>query len=331
MINAVSVTNHSGETLRCVLGSPEFSGFSITNMTGIVPGKSEIGIKELATLDGGLFQNAKIQARNIVIDYVFMDYWVEDAPNYTEHYRSIEQARLEFYKYYVIKKPMTLLIETDLHKYQISGYVESNEPEIFSDGEGASVSIMCPDPYFRLVDDGIDEDGNTSVTVFSKGGGFEFEWSNPVGLKSLKFGERSEDREPQMTEIYYDGDVDTGVIFHVFVTGAYAGNYIKFKYYGSDLNTLITEVWFNNLRFAALSNGLQIGDELVISTVVGKKKAYVKRGTELINVFSCVEIFSDWIALQKGSNWLEVAPGAIAPNIPNVYITVEYPILYAGV
>ena len=331
MINAVSVTNHSGETLRCVLGSPEFSGFSITNMTGIVPGKSEIGIKELATLDGGIFQNAKIQARNIVIDYVFHDYWVENAPGYPEHYRSIEEARREFYRYYVIKKSMVLTIETDLHTYRIDGYVESNEPEIFSDGEGASVSIMCPDPYFRLADEGIDENGNLSVTVFNKVGGFEFPWSNPRFEKTLVFGELDEAREPQKTDLHYDGDVDTGVIFHVFVTGAYVGNYINFNYYGNDLGALITTVRFSNIRFTALDNGLQVGDELIISTIPGKKYAIVKRGTDTINVFACMDILPDWIKLQKGTNWLEVAPGTIAPNIPNVYITIEYPILFAGV
>ena len=332
MINAVTVTSHSGEILRCELANPELSGFAITNIDGIVPGKSNIGVKDIATLDGGYFQNARLPSRNIVIDFIFLDvYSTQTDSVWTEHYRSIEEARQEFYRYFVIKKPITLLFETDLHKYRIQGYVETNEPEIFSDAEGAQVSIICPNPYFHLADSGLDENGNMSEPIFNQGGSFFFPWSNPRFKKTIQFGNPEDIIREKTVTIYYSGDVDTGVIFHVFVIGSFSANYIDFDYYGSDGSQRITAVRFNDLAFRAAGYGLQVGDELIISTVPGNKYAKVKRGGTTINAFAYVDLLPDWLMLQKGDNIIHIEVNSLVDNMPNVYITMEYPILYAGV
>lgn len=324
MIKAVEVINHSGEIFRVILDNPEESGFALVGMEGITPGKGNINTKEIATLDGGFFQNARLPARNIVLDYVFLD-------EVDGVYRTIEEARLLFYKYFVIKKPLTLIIETDLHRYQIEGYVESNEPEIFSSMEGAQVSIICPSPYFHLADSSLNENGNASQTIFNQGGSFKFEWSNPRFMYTIQFGNPDDIVREQTTTIYYDGDVDTGIIFHVYLIGDFDryGSYIDFDYYGDSAdNARITFIRFNNYKF---EGGLQVGDELVISTIPGQKSAYVKRGAQKINVFSCLDIVDDWFGLQKGPNVIHVNPIVVFPHPPNIYVTMEYPILCAGV
>ena len=41
-----------------------------------------------------------------------------------------------------------MLIETDNRQAEIEGYVESNDPTIFSKDEGSDISIVCPNPFF---------------------------------------------------------------------------------------------------------------------------------------------------------------------------------------
>lgn len=340
MINAISVINHSGEMLRCELANPELSGFAITNIDGLVPGKANIGVKEIATMDGGYFQNARTSFRNIVLSYVFLEVfggrWIMPSgggdPVWFESYRSIEDARLEFYKYFSIKKPITLIIETDRHTYQIDGYVESNEPVIFSQQEGAQVSIICPNPYFHLVDDGINDNGNLSEPVFNQGGSFTFPWSNPRWQRTIQFGNPDEVIRESIAEINYNGTVSTGIIIHIYAIGSISSNVIDIEYYGSSIeNSLITTVRFNDMLYRASGGGLQAGDELIISTVPGQKYAVIKRSGSTINVFPYVQLFDDWISLQPGNNVFYIKPHATFPEPPNIYVTIEYPVLCLGV
>lgn len=330
MINAISVMNHSGEILRCELANPDSSGFAITNVDGLTPGQSTVGIKDISTLDGGFFTHARLPSRNIVLSYIFLDYVKQ---NNLFVYRSIEEARHEFYRYFVIMKPVTLLFETDRHKYTIQGYVESNDPEIFSDAEGAQVSILCPNPYFRLAEDNLDEDGMTSQEIFSQGGSFHFEWSNPLFQKTIEFGDPLDVRTDCDVTIEYDGDVDTGVILTAYVIGKFGHNLIDFTYYGTrDGSDWETTVRFLNYWWRIDGNDeLQVGDVLEISTIKGNKYAVVHRGNRTINVLPYVELYDDWIEFRKGPNRLVTHVSAAPPEIPNVYITIRYPTLYAGI
>ena len=41
-----------------------------------------------------------------------------------------------------------MIFETDNRMCETTGWVESNEPTIFSREEGCQISVICPDPYF---------------------------------------------------------------------------------------------------------------------------------------------------------------------------------------
>ena len=339
MIKAVSVTNPAGETLRCILDNPDASGFSIAQITGITPGKATVNIQEIATLDGGMYSNSRMTTRNIVIDYIFHDYWGGRwvRPNsggpafYIENRRTIEEARREFYRYFIVKKPVTIQIETDLRTYEIDGIVESNEPNIFSDMEGAQVSILCPVPYFHLADSE-ETPGSISEAIFNPMGLFTFPFSDPVGSRELRFGNVTGQNE-QASSIYYDGDVDTGVIFRAKVFNTFDSNWITFSYYGTGLNSsLQTAMIFDDMAYRADNDGagLQPGDELVISTLRGNKYAVIYRDSEVIDVFPYLKILDDWITFSNGNNTLTVKAGHERSD-PFVSITVECPLLFSGV
>lgn len=161
MIKSIEVTNYLGESIKLVLDRPEETGIAIRNIQGLGPGKADINIGESSTGDGGDYNSARLQSRNITFDLVFL---------FTP---TIEQVRHLTYKYFPIKKRIKLVIETGLRTSEISGYVESNEPDIFSSQETTQISIVCPDPSFYS--------NNIQNTLFSGIESlFEFPFSNEI-------------------------------------------------------------------------------------------------------------------------------------------------------
>ena len=162
MIKSITVTNYLGDSIKLVLARPEESGFVVTSVTGLGSGKANINTTEIATNDGDLFNSARLQKRNIVISLKYL--WKD----------SIEDVRQLSYKYFPIKKKLTLLIETDNRSAEIDGYTESNEPDIFSKDEGSDVSIVCPNPFFYSAG----EDGINTTIFYGVEPLFEFPFSN---------------------------------------------------------------------------------------------------------------------------------------------------------
>lgn len=137
MINSITARNYLGEEVKITLNeeAPEH-GLLLFSMTGLGPAKASVNTTDLVTSDGGLYNSARLDKRNIVIKFRFAGY--------------IEETRNLTYKYFPIKKELTLFIETDSKTLRTTGYVETNEPDIFSDKEGCTISIICPDPYFYI-------------------------------------------------------------------------------------------------------------------------------------------------------------------------------------
>lgn len=73
MLRAVTVTNFKGESLRIELSKPEDSGLIIYNITGIGSPTVSINTTDMATVDGGRFNSARAQVRNIVFTLAFTE------------------------------------------------------------------------------------------------------------------------------------------------------------------------------------------------------------------------------------------------------------------
>lgn len=147
MIKSVSVVNYLGEILDLELTAPEKSGLYVQSITGISAEKASISTTDLASADGGVFNSARAEIRNIVITLGMYDQHLEH-PDW-----SIEDARHLTYKFFPKKKPLTLTFVTDNREVYIDGYTESAETQIFSDKESVQISIICPDPNFYSIDD----------------------------------------------------------------------------------------------------------------------------------------------------------------------------------
>ncbi len=144
MIKKITITNFQGESMDYLIDGVQQdnpSGLIITKIDGLGPVKADINMSNLVTSDGGLFNSARLNNRNIVITALFT------------HPTSIEDARLKSYKYFPIKKKLTFRIETDNRTAETTGYVESNEPFIFEEETYCQISILCEDSHFVDVSD----------------------------------------------------------------------------------------------------------------------------------------------------------------------------------
>jgi hypothetical protein len=300
MINKVIVTNHLGESITLELRFPEKSGFLVRDIDGLTPTKSNINITELATKDGAIFNSARSVSRNIVLSLDFME-----KP-------TIEDVRLLSYKYFPTKRNVQLQIETDRRISKISGYVESNEVNIFSPKEGAIISIICPDAYLESLENMVTEfNGIESL--------FEFPFSNEsLTNNEITFGNILVINK---STIDYTGDAPTGIIIYIHALGpAYNVGIVNDK-----TNEIIK---ISDAKLIALTgSGIITGDDIVISTVKGNKFITLIRNGVATNIRNALDKNVSWFQLERGENlFYFVADG----GLDNLQFAIENKILYEG-
>lgn len=322
MIYSVTAENYLGESITMDLKEPEKSGFIIKEITGLGPGKADINTTNLATGDGSLYNSARMQERNIVLHLIFL------ATN-------IETQRQLSYKYFPIKKKIILRFETDNRKAYITGYVESNEPDIFNNKyEQTQISIVCPDPYFYAdITDGSD------TTVFSGTEPmFNFlvdDDQNPI--PELPGSEYSTFENPSLTEpmiefgvikikseetVYYTGDSNVGVLINIHALG----NVDMINIY--NVNTR-EKMSIDTTKIESMTgSGIIAGDDIIINTVRNNKSIQLRRNGELINILNCLNKDADWFTLSKGDNIFSFTADYGANNLQ---FKITNSILYEGI
>lgn len=301
MIKKITVTNHLGDSIILDLQRPELSGFAVQSITGLGPGKSNIKTTEAATIDGGFYNSARIPCRNIALSLIFL--WKD----------TIEESRQRSYKYFPLKKKITLEIETENRDALIDGYVESNEPNIFSKSEGTDISIVCPNPYFYSKDN--------ALTIFSGiTAEFQFPFSNESTTESLiSMGTIN---KLSRNTVLYNGDADVGVTITIHAIGDASGITIH--------NTTTREMMkINTDKIASMTgSGLINGDDIIICTIIGKKTITLIRDATEYNILACLDKGTSWFQLVRGDN---VFAYTAETGNTNLQFKIENQILYEGV
>ena len=304
MIKSITVTNYLGDSIKLVLARPEESGFVVTSVTGLGSGKANINTTEIATTDGDLFNSARLQKRNIVISLKYL--WKD----------SIEDVRQLSYKYFPIKKKLTLLIETDNRSAEIDGYTESNEPDIFSKDEGSDVSIVCPNPFFYSAG----KDGINTTIFYGVEPLFEFPFSNESLYECLLEMGRIQNQTEKT--IVYSGDAEIGVTIAIHAIGE-ARNITIYNTGTREIMRIDTD----KLK-AFTGSGIIPGDEIVICTVKGQKSITLLRNGKTTNILNCLDKNADWFQLAKGDN---IFAYTVEEGRANLQFRIENRIVYEGV
>ena len=304
MIKSVTVTNYLGESITLSMTNPSTSGFYIRGISGLGPCKANINIAERVMVDGGQYSSAHVNTRNIVIDLGFL------------FSHGIENMRHKSYKYFPLKKKLTLLFETDTRICETYGYVESNEPDIFSKDEGCQISILCPDPYFYSAGA-----GGVNVTVFSvTNPTFEFPFENTsLSTKTIIFGDIQRDT---IKNVFYNGESEIGAHIYIHATGP-ASNITIY-------NELTREhMKIDTSRIKNLTGSEIIaGDDIIICTIKGQKSIQLFRDGTYINILNCLDRESSWFQLVNGDNSFYYIADS---GVDNLQFRIESKVAYEGV
>lgn len=272
-------------------GAPELSlgGFfpnldpvQIREIDGIGPVKADIVSTPFATADGELYQGASVGKRNIVMKLGFNPNWID---------QTISSLRQLLYRYLLPKAWIKLRFHSDdLPILEIEGYVESCDPNIFSQDPEMVVSIICHKPDF------IDVDATIIYGVVDDGSNIE--------------------------EIDYTGTVDTG--FEVRVAGsvavpAYTG-LVRVQAWRepevpSDL--IVDPVTINGDQYYKMSSAKSARRVLAINWESG----------EAANLLMYMTDESVWPVLRPGTNLFTVAS---APDGRGQEWTLAYYTRYGG-
>lgn len=280
MIRSITVINDQDEALYLDLFHPEDSSLVITKIDGLGPTKASINTTELASSDGAMFNSSRITSRNIVMSFQLLEDPVTNL---------IETTRLKVYRAFPLKRNVTIIIETDHRIAQTTGYVETNEPDIFQKQETMQVSIVCPDPFFYTKDD--------SKTLNGVESQFSFPFSNESLTEPLLLlGDIiSSVGEPY----YYSGDIQCGVIIHMHAYDEVINPTIynsltkeRMKFDTSKIRAIVEDTYDNIIA----------GDDIIISSISGDKYVKLRRHGKEYNILACLPKLTQWITVKKGDN-----------------------------
>lgn len=301
MIKSITVTNHLNESIKLELGFPERSGFLIQEISGLGPVKADINVSELSNIDGSIYNSARLPSRNIVFKLVLLE-----SP-------TIEDTRQKSYKYFPIKKRVHLLFETTNRKAEIFGYVESNEPIIFSKQETTQISIVCPNPYFY-------SEGK-QITTFT---GFEKVFSFPFSNESLsdKLLIIGNILKNQIQTVLYEGDSEIGFNIEIHAVGTAKHVMIY------NVNTLENMKIDTDKLIALTGQPIIMGDSIFISTIKGDKSIQLLREGVYYNIINCLDRDATWMFLRKGDN---VFAFDAEEGGANLYFRIINQVIYQGI
>lgn len=302
-IKAIKVVNYLGETLRMPMEQPEESGFYVLGIEGLTPTKADISMDSVATNDGSIYSYSRKINRNIIITLGFND----DVMDVTD-------IRHLTYKYFPEKKPIDFIVETDKVTYYTKGYVESNQPNIFTPFQATSISIVCPSAYLY-------EYGPDKETIFyGTNPEFQFPFSNESLTEDLIIFGNIQNKTEQT--LFYNGDAEVGIKITIDAIGR-VQNLKIYDILGRQLMLIDT----NKIK-AITGDDIIAGDKIIISTVQSNKYAILIRQAKEYNILNALGRNVPWFTLKKGENRYAYSADI---GVELVKFRIENPIAYTGI
>lgn len=270
-----------------ILSLSDSPKYIVYKIEGLNPPQATINSSVNTTTDGSKINSARLENRNIVI-YMTIE-------------GDVEANRINLYKYFPVKKTVTLYFSNGTRDVYIEGTVELIECDLFSNKQIAQISIICPKPYFKNVDYMITSFGDVSSL-------FEFPFSIPktgIEISAITTNIRK--------TIINAGDVETGAIIELFATGTV-------------VNPVIYDVV--NKTSIKLNVTMQPSDKIVINTNVGEKAITLIRSGESYNALGYMSKDSKWFTLYAGDN---IFTYDCESGGSDLHITFTTSALYSGV
>ena len=275
--------NHRGEVIN-LSTDPNYILYKIE---GLQPPSVNVNVSDNATSDGSTFNSARANSRNIVI--------------YVAIKGIVEESRINLYKYFPLKKKIKLYYKNDTRDVYIEGYVELIECDLFSASQVAQISIICPQPYFKGVDELVSYFSDISSLL-------QFPFS--IASSGIEFSAITTNIRKS---IINTGDIESGIIIRLYAMGAV-------------VNPIVYDVL--NRTFIKLNYTMLADDEIIINTYKGEKSITLVRNGLSSNVMGYMAADSTWLTLQSGDN---VFTYDAESGNSNLQLTFTTSVLYGGV
>lgn len=279
----LKVKNHRNNTLE-LTGNPCYTVYKVD---GLTPPAATVNSSANTTIDGSTINSVRVENRNIVI-YLTIE-------------GEVEKNRINLYKYFPLKKNVTIYYKNDSRDVYTNGVVDTIECDLFANKQVAQISIICPNPYFKSVEN--------NITEFSTiNSAFEFPFDIDEG--GMVF---SDITPPARKTVINEGDIETGVIINLFASG-----------------NVSMPIIYDVIKqtFIALDVDMVNGDKIEINTNVGEKKITLTRDGVTTKILGNMRPNSTWFTLEAGDN---VFTYECADGIENLQVTFTNRVLYGGV
>ena len=143
------VENEKGEQLQ-LTNNPDYDVLSVE---GTNPPKADINTVKTSGSDGSKFNSSRLSERNLVITLNIC--------------QPIEENRINLYKYFRVKHKVRIYYQIGSRNAYIDGRVESFENSPFTQLQQPQISVICPEPYWKELDELIVNFSNTiNLLVF---------------------------------------------------------------------------------------------------------------------------------------------------------------------
>ena len=280
------------------------SNYQVLSITGLNPPNAQINTSTVAGLDGSKFNSSKLNNRNIVITLKING--------------DIEANRINLYKYFSTKEWCKFYYENEHRNVYIDCYVENFECDLFVKDEIAQISLICPNPYFKDMEEIID-DISKALAAFE----FPFAHGSKGATNPSVPKDTSTDNAipfstidmSRITNVYNDSESETGVIIELDVMGTVST--IQIRDTGTGDTFTLDYKFVNN-------------DKIIIDTNKGQKSVKLIRNAVTTNLFTAVRKGSVFFQLSIGDNFFGYTADSGASD-DSIHIVFKHYSVYRGV
>lgn len=277
--------------------SDAFAPWLLEDCDGIYSVKNTVATSENTMTDGATYQGSTTQMRNIVLT-------LRDLPK-ANH----QENRTLLYNLFKPKAAGTFLYleEEGAEGRSIEYYVESVDVDAVNRARKATVSLLCPDPFFVAPSD---------VTVTMAGWESYFEWPHEFPPKGEEFEARVEEKLKTIDNTSAADNI--GMTITIQAAGALTNPSIYHVEQGEQIT----------VGTSGKPLELVAGDEVIITTGTNDKHVYLIHEGIKTEINEYLSENSEFIQLGHGKNTI-----GYSAEVGEPYMTVEisYRYRYLGV
>lgn len=266
MARKIRCTNENNLSL---VFTDTFTPWLLEKCEGIYLVKNNVATSENTMTDGSTYQGSTTSMRNIVLT-------LRDSP-YADH----RENRQLLYSLFKAKSPGVFTYIEGEQTRQIDYYVESVDIDSHKNSRRATVSLLCPDPFFVDLED---------ISIQMAGWVSAFEWQHQFPAAGEEFGYRTSE---SLKTIENDSAAD-----HIGLT-------ITIEAAGPASNPVITHVeQGESISVGTETNPMELiaGDVIQITTHTNNKHAYLIRNGVKTEVNEYLSEDSEFLQIMSGSN-----------------------------